>query len=103
MQLELEKTVDIAATLGSKKGTNQILVGFALETNDEINHAKQKLHKKNLDFIVLNSLNDSGAGFQHDTNKVTILDKTGNQISFPLKSKKEVASDIINYIISSQQ
>nr|MBP6567785.1 phosphopantothenoylcysteine decarboxylase [Saprospiraceae bacterium] len=83
--------------------TNQILVGFALETNDEINHAKQKLHKKNLDFIVLNSLNDSGAGFQHDTNKVTILDKTGNQISFPLKSKKEVASDIINYIISSQQ
>jgi len=103
MQLELEKTVDIAATLGSKKGINQILVGFALETNDEINHAKQKLHKKNLDFIVLNSLNDSGAGFQHDTNKVTILDKTGNQISFPLKSKKEVASDIINHIISSQQ
>lgn len=103
MHLELDRTVDIAATLGTLKKENQILVGFALETNDEINHAKQKLHKKNLDFIVLNSLNDSGAGFQHDTNKITILDKSGNQVNFSLKSKKEVASDIINYIISSQQ
>ena len=99
MQLELEKTVDIAATLGSKKGTNQILVGFALETNDEINHAKQKLHKKNLDFIVLNSLNDSGAGFQHDTNKVTILDKTGNQISFQKKKKKRHLDVMIECIL----
>jgi phosphopantothenoylcysteine decarboxylase/phosphopantothenate--cysteine ligase len=103
MHLELDRTVDIAATLGTQKKSDQILIGFALETNDEINHAKQKLHKKNLDFIVLNSLNDSGAGFQHDTNKITILDKSGNQLNFPLKSKKEVASDIINYIISSQQ
>ena len=73
------------------------MVGFALETNDEVEHAKSKLERKNLDFIVLNSLNDKGAGFRHDTNKITIIDKE-NVIEFPLKNKKEVATDIINHL-----
>ena len=101
MKIELVRTIDIAATLGTKKAKNQIMVGFALETNDEINHAKQKLHKKNLDFIVLNSLSDPGAGFQHDTNKITILDNLGNVTPFELKSKDAVAKDIIDYLVNS--
>ena len=101
MSIQLEKTIDIAATFGTLKQTNQKMIGFALETNDEIQHATSKLHKKNLDFIVLNSLNDSGAGFQHDTNKITILDKQGQITKFDLKSKKEVASDIINYLVKT--
>lgn len=100
MKIELTKTVDIAASLGMKKKDTQIIIGFALETNDEINHAKQKLYKKNLDFIVLNSLSDSGAGFQHDTNKISIIDKQDNILTFDLKSKSEVADDIINYLIT---
>lgn len=96
--IDLVKTIDIAASLGEKKSKNQILVGFALETNDEINHAKQKLHKKNLDFIVLNSLQDIGAGFMHDTNKVSILDSTGNIVHYGLKSKEAVAGDILDYL-----
>lgn len=93
----LKPTHDIAATLGTMKQENQKLVGFALETNQEHENAERKLTKKNLDFIVLNSLNDKGAGFGYDTNKITILDKTG-QCDFPLKSKQQVAEDIINHL-----
>ncbi len=99
-QLELKPSKDIAAALGEAKRNNQILVGFALETNDELLNAKNKLEKKNLDFIVLNSLNEKGAGFQFDTNKITIIDKSNNQQFFELKSKKEVAVDIIQKVIS---
>lgn len=100
MKIELVRTIDIAATLGAKKANHQIMIGFALETNDEINHATQKLHKKNLDFIVLNSLSDQGAGFQVNTNKITILDKSGNVVPFELKSKDAVAKDIIDYLVN---
>jgi phosphopantothenoylcysteine decarboxylase/phosphopantothenate--cysteine ligase len=99
MSIQLERTIDIAATFGSKKRENQYIIGFALETNDEIEHAKAKLHKKNLDFIVLNSLKDVGAGFAHDTNKITILDKSGEFEIFKLKSKEAVAKDIISHYI----
>lgn len=95
--LRLRPTHDIAAALGKLKKENQIMVGFALETNDEVEHAKDKLERKNLDFIVLNSLNDKGAGFRHDTNKITIIDKN-SVTEFPLKDKKEVAADIINHL-----
>lgn len=98
LTLELQKTKDIAATLGLQKRTNQFLVGFALETDNEISNAKEKLFRKNLDMIILNSLNDAGAGFAHETNKVTIFDKDNNQEVFELKNKKEVAVDIINAI-----
>ncbi len=96
--LELVKTKDIAAETGKLKNNKQVTVGFALETNDEFSNAKQKLENKNLDFIVLNSTNDKGAGFGHDTNKITIIDRQGNVINFELKSKAEVAKDIVNYI-----
>ena len=95
--IKLKPTQDIATALGKLKKDNQVMVGFALETNDEVEHAKGKLERKNLDFIVLNSLNDKGAGFRHDTNKITIIDKE-NVIEFPLKNKKEVATDIINHL-----
>lgn len=95
--LRLKPTHDIAAALGNLKKENQIMVGFALETNNEVEHAKDKLERKNLDFIVLNSLNDKGAGFRHDTNKITIIDKN-SVTEFPLKDKKEVAADIINHL-----
>ncbi|MBK9734532.1 MAG: bifunctional phosphopantothenoylcysteine decarboxylase/phosphopantothenate--cysteine ligase CoaBC [Saprospiraceae bacterium] len=98
MSIHLVHTTDIAATLGARKKEHQILVGFALETNDEKKHASQKLHKKNLDFIVINSLNDLGAGFQYDTNKISILDKQGNFVEYALKTKKEVAVDIIDFV-----
>ncbi len=101
--LSLIKTVDIAATLGQKKQKNQLMVGFALETNNELENAKKKLYTKNLDFIVLNSLNDDGAGFQHETNKITILDSHENIVSFPVKSKTDVAVDIVNYIVNYHQ
>ena len=97
--LELEPTKDIAAELGKMKSKNQILVGFALETNDELHNALKKLEKKNLDFIVLNSLNDNGAGFSVDTNKITILEKGNKRQDFQLKTKKEVARDIVEKII----
>ncbi len=96
--IDLEKTKDILASLGEKK-RNQFLIGFALETENEIEHAKQKIQKKNLDLIVLNSLNDKGAGFGHATNKVTFIDNNGNIEPMDLKSKEEVASDIVNKII----
>ena len=97
--LKLKPTPDIARGLGEMKREDQRLVGFALETHDELPHAQEKLRRKNLDFIVLNSLQDKGAGFQHDTNKVTIVTPT-EQIPYPLKSKKEVACDIINHLVS---
>lgn len=100
LQLHLVPTKDIAAELGRSKRSDQVLVGFALETTNEKEHAKQKLEKKNLDFIVLNSLKDAGAGFSYDTNKITILSASGEQ-SFPLKTKREVACDIIEKLCES--
>lgn len=102
MTLELEKTHDILRTLGNNKGTDQLLVGFSLETNNEKEYALKKLHEKNLDMIVLNSLNDEGAGFDHDTNKVTLFDRNGRETALPLKSKQEVANDIVSAIIELQ-
>lgn len=99
LTLELEKTKDILASLGKIKN-NQYLVGFALETNNELENAKGKLKRKNLNLIVLNSLNDKGAGFKTDTNKVTFIDDKENVSEFQLKSKSEVASDLLNKIIS---
>lgn len=99
MSLELAKTVDIAAALGKVKTSRQILVGFALETNNEAQNARLKLEKKNLDFIVLNSMNDQGAGFGHETNKIAIIDRAGNEQTFSLKNKSEVATDIVAEII----
>ena len=96
--IELEPTIDILATLGKSKRENQILVGFALETNNENENARKKLDNKNLDVIVLNSMNDIGAGFGHDTNKVTIITKNGDEIVFGLKTKYEVAQDIVAVI-----
>ncbi len=98
LSLELEKTKDILASLGTIK-SHQLLVGFALETNDEITNAIKKLKSKNLDLIVLNSLNDVGAGFGGSTNKVTLIDKNLVQTEFPLKSKAAVASDIIKELL----
>lgn len=95
----LEPNKDIAAELGNIKKENQILVGFALETNNELENAKKKIQNKNLDFIVLNSLKEEGAGFEHDTNKISIIDKIDNIINFELKSKQEVAIDIVNELI----
>uniref|UniRef100_UPI004027DD01 bifunctional phosphopantothenoylcysteine decarboxylase/phosphopantothenate--cysteine ligase CoaBC n=1 Tax=Phocaeicola coprocola TaxID=310298 RepID=UPI004027DD01 len=97
--LRLKPTQDIAAALGKEKKPHQRLVGFALETNDEILHAQDKLVRKNFDFIVLNSLNDKGAGFRCDTNKITIIERQG-ETSYPLKGKKEVAEDIIDKLAS---
>ncbi|SFJ07696.1 bifunctional phosphopantothenoylcysteine decarboxylase/phosphopantothenate--cysteine ligase CoaBC [Myroides guanonis] len=96
--IELEKNPDILATLGNKK-KEQFIVGFALETTNEIEHAKQKIVKKNLDLIVLNSLKDEGAGFGKPTNKVTFITKNFDIESMPLKTKEAVASDIVNKII----
>ena len=96
MRLELVPTHDIAADLGRMKRHGQVLAGFALETNDEENNALSKLWRKNFDFIVLNSLNDKGAGFGVDTNKVTIIDKEENKREYALKSKREVAGDIVD-------
>ncbi|MGC6437430.1 MAG: bifunctional phosphopantothenoylcysteine decarboxylase/phosphopantothenate--cysteine ligase CoaBC [Flavobacteriaceae bacterium] len=98
LTINLIKTKDILAALGSEK-TAQILVGFALETDNEITNAIKKLKSKNLDMIVLNSLKDAGAGFGGSTNKITIIDKDLNQTDYPLKSKSEVADDIIQKII----
>ncbi|RXR32164.1 bifunctional phosphopantothenoylcysteine decarboxylase/phosphopantothenate--cysteine ligase CoaBC [Flavobacterium piscinae] len=96
--IELEKTKDILASLGEIK-KHQFLIGFALETENEIEHAKLKIQKKNLDLIVLNSLNDEGAGFGKATNKITFIDKSFQIEPMPLKSKEEVAKDILNKII----
>ena len=101
--IKLVKNPDIAATLGKEKNAHQYLVGFALETDSEQSNARQKLHTKNLDMIVLNSLRDSGAGFGTDTNKVTIFTNDGSSESFDLKSKDRVAADIFDTIIKSQK
>ena len=98
MTLNLVPNRDIAAALGAVKRPDQILAGFALETNNEQSHAESKLKRKNLDFIVLNSMRDAGAGFQHDTNKIDIIDADGSIIRYPLKSKSEVAVDIIDHL-----
>ena len=98
MTIELVKTRDILGHLGQIKGEKQFLVGFSLETDNELENARAKLKRKNLDFIVLNSLRDKGAGFEKDTNKVTILDKSGQINEFPLKPKAEVARDIIRHL-----
>jgi len=99
LSIELKKTTDILKELGSRKTKDQLLVGFALETNNEKAYALKKLESKHADMIVLNSLNDSGAGFGYDTNKVTIFDKKGKEYSFDTKTKQEVAADIVNTII----
>lgn len=100
MIVELGKTVDIAKTLGEKKGDHQMNIGFALETNDEVQNATDKIQSKNFDLIILNSLQDAGAGFGHDTNKISIIDKANNIEHFELKTKTEVAKDIVNAIIA---
>ena len=101
--IKLKKNPDIAAKLGNLKKDNQILVGFALETDNEEANAAGKLRKKNLDFIVLNSLSDKGAGFMTDTNKITIIDNTGSVKHYGLKNKKLVAEDVVNEIIARMQ
>ena len=95
--LELVKNVDIAKSLGEIKKANQFSVGFALETDNETINAQAKLQTKNLDMIVLNSLQDAGAGFRHDTNKISIIQKD-KIVNFPLKTKAEVAHDIVAFI-----
>lgn len=100
LRLELMPTPDIAAELGKRKKDQQFLVGFALETNDEASNAMQKLHKKNLDLIVLNSLKDKNACFGYDTNKVTMIGRDEKQYQYDLKSKKEVAKDIVDRVVS---
>lgn len=100
LTLQLEPTADIAAELGKRKKEGQLLIGFALETNDEECNAIQKLHKKNLDLIVLNSLKDEKACFGYDTNKVTMIDRAEKQFQYELKTKKEVAVDIVDRIVA---
>lgn len=97
--IELKKTEDILKKLGTIKKENQLLVGFALETENEKANALKKLESKNADFIILNSMKDSGAGFGHDSNKITIFNKQGNEFAFDLKSKTAVAKDILNTIL----
>ena len=97
--IELQKTTDVLSTLGELKTAGQILVGFALETDNEETNAIEKLKKKNLDFIVLNSLNDEGAGFKNDTNKITIIESDLKKTIFNLKTKAEVAADICRKVV----
>ena len=99
LSLELKKTKDILLEAGKRKSANQTLVGFALETNNEKQNALEKLKRKNADLIILNSMNDEGAGFGFDTNRITIFDKNKKEYKFPTKTKKEVAEDIVNTII----
>jgi phosphopantothenoylcysteine decarboxylase/phosphopantothenate--cysteine ligase len=100
MTIKLRPTEDIAAYLGTIRKKGQILAGFALETDNEVSNATAKLRKKNLDLIILNSLRDEGAGFGHETNMITIIDRNNNIDKFELKSKAEVATDILKKIIS---
>jgi len=100
LSIELKPTQDIAAELGRMKTPSQFLIGFALESENEEENAKEKIKKKNLDLIVLNSLKDEGAGFNFDTNKITIIDKLNNIFKFELKSKVLVAKDIVLKITS---
>ncbi|RZK22099.1 MAG: phosphopantothenoylcysteine decarboxylase [Hymenobacter sp.] len=98
LTLELVKNVDIAATLGQTKRPEQFAVGFALETTNELAHALDKLHRKNFDLVVLNSLRDAGAGFGHDTNKVSVLDRAGQVLNFELQAKTELARTLVQLI-----
>jgi phosphopantothenoylcysteine decarboxylase/phosphopantothenate--cysteine ligase len=98
LTIELEANPDIAAALGSMKKKHQFLAGFALETQHPVENAREKMKRKNFDFIVLNSLQDKGAGFETETNKITILDRHNRKMEFPLKSKQEVAEDILHYL-----
>ncbi|MCC2547854.1 phosphopantothenoylcysteine decarboxylase [Hymenobacter sp. BT175] len=100
LTLELVKNVDIARALGEIKRAEQFSVGFALETNNEVAHAQDKLRRKNFDLIVLNSLRVPGAGFRHDTNKVTLLDAGGQMTNFELKPKADVARDIVRTVLA---
>ncbi len=100
INLELKKTADIIGTLGKRKKENQLLIGFALESQNEKAYALGKLEKKNADIIVLNSTKDEGATFGHNTNKVTFFDKKGNEVALPLLTKTEVATKLIDYIIA---
>lgn len=97
--LKLKANKDIAGALGKIKRDDQLLIGFALESQNEIPHALAKVQSKNLDFIVVNSLRDEGAGFGHDTNKITILSRNGQTTTYPLKSKRIVAEDIVDQIV----
>ena len=99
LTLELRPTVDIAASLGKRKRSNQMLVGFALETDNEELNAKSKLERKNFDFIVLNSMRNPGTCFGSDNNQIKIIDRN-NIVSYPFKSKSEVAKDIVDKIAS---
>ena len=99
-ELKLKKNPDIAEALGKAKKPSQILAGFALETDNELENAKEKLSRKNLDIIILNSLKEKGAGFGYDTNRITIIDKYNNIDKFELKSKEDAARDILNKIVS---
>jgi phosphopantothenoylcysteine decarboxylase/phosphopantothenate--cysteine ligase len=101
--LNLKPTTDIAAELGKIKKTSQFIAGFALETNNEIENAREKLVRKNFDLIVLNSLNEEGAGFEYSTNRITIIDRNNNIDKFELKLKDEVARDILDKIVSMLQ
>ena len=101
--LPLIKTNDILSKVGELKSESQTLVGFALETHNEKQYALEKLRRKNADYIVLNSLNDAGAGFGYETNKITIFEKSGKEFSFPLKTKREVAKDIVNVILQKEK
>ena len=97
--IRLKATRDIAAEMGKIKTDGQLLVGFALETDNELESARRKLEKKNLDLIVLNSMQDRGAGFGTDTNQVTMIDRKGNADKFELKPKKQVAVDLVQRVI----
>ena len=99
MTLDLKKTTDIAGSLSNTKKDGQLVIGFALETENELEHALDKLLRKNLDYIIVNSLNDPGAGFAHDTNKISVIDKEKNVQHFSLKSKDEVAQDILGIVL----
>lgn len=100
MVLNLKKTTDIAGTLGSEKKPGQLLIGFALETEKELEYAIDKMQRKNLDYIILNSLNDAGAGFAHDTNKISVIDTNKEVTHFTMKSKDEVAQDILDIVLN---
>ena len=100
LALELVKNVDIAATLGQTKRAEQFAVGFALETTNELAHAQDKLRRKNFDLVVLNSLRDAGAGFGHDTNKVSVLDQAGQVVTFELMAKTDLASELVRLVLA---
>lgn len=100
MTIELEPTPDILSHVGKNRSEQQVIVGFALETDNEVENATEKLKRKKCDMIVLNSLKDEGAGFGHDTNRIRIIDKHNNISTFELKSKKKVAFDILNTLIA---